>query len=46
MWDLFTLNFEAVARVKAEYEEVASVCPSPHSTVSGIPGDVRSPIHL
>ena len=46
MWDLFTLNFEAVARVKAEYEEVASVCPSPHSTVSGMPGDVRSPIHL
>ena len=46
MWDLFTLNFEAVARVKAEYEEVASVSPSPHSAVSGMPGEVRSPIHL
>ena len=46
MWDLFTLNFEAVARVKAEYEEVASVGPSSHATASGIPGDVMSPIHL
>ena len=46
MWDLFALNSEAVARVKAEYEEVAPVSPSPHSTVSGMPGDVRSPIHL
>ena len=26
MWDLFTLNFEAVARVKAEYEEVVQLC--------------------
>ena len=46
MWDLFTLNYEAVARAKAEYEEVAPVSPSPHSSVSGMPGDVWSPIHL
>ena len=46
MWDLFTLNSEAVARVKAEYEEVAPVSQSPHSSVSGMPGDVWSPIHL
>ena len=46
MWDLFTLNFEAVARVKAAYEEVASVGPSSQATASGIPGDVMSPTHL
>ena len=46
MWDLFTLNFEAVARAKAAYEEVAPVGPSFQATASGIPGDVMPPIHL
>ena len=55
MWDLFTLNSEAVARVKAEYDEVAPVSPSLHSSppppptsasVSGTPGDVLTPTHL
>ena len=55
MWDLFTLNSEAVARVKAEYDEVAPVSSSLHSSppppptsasVSGTPGDAWTPIHL
>ena len=46
MWDLFTLNFEAVARAKAAYEEVVPVGPSSQATASGIPGDVMPPIHL
>ena len=30
LWDLFTHNIEAVARVKAEYDEVSTGCSSPH----------------
>ena len=30
MWDLFTHNCEAVARVKAEYDEVTPGSPPPH----------------
>ena len=32
MWDLFTHNCEAVARVKAEYDEVTPGSPPPHSS--------------
>ena len=32
MWDLFTHNSEAVARVKAEYDEVTPGSPPPHSS--------------
>ena len=46
MWDLFTLNFEAVARAKAAYEEVVPVGPSPQATAYGIPGYAVPPTHL
>ena len=46
MWDLFTLNFEAVARAKAAYEEVVPVGPPLQATAYGIPGYAVPPTHL
>ena len=55
MWDLFTHNSEAVARVKAEYDEVTPGSPPPHSSppppptpasVAGTPVELWTSIHL